>query len=135
MIAHRRTTGNAEAAKTFTVKLDKTPPAISGMPGVGCEIWPPNHKLVLVATVAANDGLSGLASFNTNVASSEPASPGQSDTMTTGSGLDPRAISLRAERLGNGPGRIYTLSATAKDLAGNSTTAVVTCTVPLDKDQ
>ena len=125
--------GNAETAKTFTVKLDKTPPAISGMPGVGCEIWPPNHKLVLVATVAANDGLSGLASFNTSVTSSEPASPGQSDMMTAGSGLAPRAISLRAERLGSGPGRVYTLSASATDLAGNATTAVATCTVPHDQ--
>ena len=103
------------------------------MPAAGCEIWPANHKFVAVATVAAQDGLSGLASFNTNVTSSEPASPGQSDMMTTGSGLAPRAISLRAERLGNGPGRVYTLSATATDLAGNATTAVATCTVPHDQ--
>ena len=35
--------------------------------------------------------------------------------------------------LGNGPGRVYTLSATATDLAGNATTAVATCTVPHDQ--
>jgi hypothetical protein len=125
--------GNDESAKTFTVRLDKTPPSISGMPAAGCQIWPANHKLVAVATVAAQDGLSGLASINTNVTSSEPASAGQSDMVTTGSGLAPRAISLRAERLGSGPGRTYTISASATDLAGNATTAVAICTVPHDQ--
>jgi hypothetical protein len=125
--------GNVESAKSLTVQLDKTPPSISGMPAAGCRIWPANHKFVAVATVAAQDGLSGLASFNTNVTSSEPASPGQSDIMIAGSGLAPRAISLRAERLGNGPGRVYTLSASATDLAGNAATAVATCAVPHDQ--
>jgi hypothetical protein len=125
--------GNVEAAKTLVVRLDKTPPSFSGMPAAGCDIWPPNNKLVKVATVAAQDGLSGLASFNTDVASSEPASPGQSDATTTGTGLDPRTISVRATRLGNGPGRTYTLSASATDRAGNVTTAVATCVVPHDQ--
>jgi hypothetical protein len=125
--------GNVESAKTLVVQLDKTPPSISGMPANGCEIWPPNHKLVKVATVATQDGLSGLASFGTGVTSSEPPSPGQSDTVTTGSGLDLRTISLRAERLASGQGRVYTLSASATDLAGNAATAVATCNVPHDQ--
>ncbi len=125
--------GNVETAKTLVVQLDKSPPSLSGMPADGCNVWPPNNKLVTVATVSAQEGLSGLSSFNTEVASSEPAAPGQSDTMTAGSGLDPRTISVRAERLGNGPGRTYTLSASATDRAGNVTTAVATCVVPHDK--
>ena len=40
---------------------------------------------------------------------------------------------LRAERAGSGPGRTYTLTYTAKDVAGNSTTASCTVTVPHDK--
>jgi hypothetical protein len=127
--------GNVEAAKTLVVQLDKTPPSLSGMPAAGCEIWPPNNKLVNVATVVAQNGLSGLSSFNTNVASSEPAAPGQSDTVTTGTGLAPRTISVRATRLGNGPGRTYTISASATDRAGNAATAVATCVVPHDRGQ
>jgi len=123
--------GNVEAGKSLTVQLDKTPPSISGMP-TGCEIWPPTNKLVQVATVSVQDTLSGVASFNTEVTSSEPAAPGQSDTTTTGSGLGARTISVRAERLAGGSGRIYTLSAQATDLAGNVATAVATCTVPHD---
>ena len=125
--------GNVETAKTLVVQLDKTPPSLSGMPAAGCAIWPPNNKLVIVATVVAQDGLSGLTSFNTGVASSEPARQGQVDTVTTGTGLDPRIISVRATRLGNGPGRTYTLSASAADRAGNVTTAVATCVVPHDQ--
>src|SRR5207248_2668278 len=53
--------GNREDTKTLTVKIDKTLPVISGLPAPGCTIWPPNHKLVQVATVMAADALSGLA--------------------------------------------------------------------------
>src|SRR5207245_746305 len=34
--------GNQEAAKTLTLKIDKTPPAISGLP-IACTLSPPNH--------------------------------------------------------------------------------------------
>ena len=42
-------------------------------------------------------------------------------------------VQLRAERLGTLGDRIYTLTATAKDLAGNTATAKATCTVPHDQ--
>jgi hypothetical protein len=43
------------------------------------------------------------------------------------------AVSLRAERLGSGPGRVYTVTATAKDQADNVTTATASCTVAHDR--
>ena len=56
------TNGVGQAASApITIKLDQTPPVISGMPAFGCSLWPPNHKLVQVATVTAADALSGLA--------------------------------------------------------------------------
>src|SRR5262249_53424917 len=39
----------------ITIKVDKTPPAISGMPAAGCSLWPPTNQLVRVATVTATD--------------------------------------------------------------------------------
>ena len=45
--------------------------------------------------------------------------------------LDTR-ISLRAERSGSGPGRTYTLTYRATDLAGNVATAIATVIVPHD---
>jgi hypothetical protein len=120
--------GNAETPRTLRIVIDRTGPIINGMPGASCNLWPPNHKMVTVATVTAADGASGLASFNVTAASNEAADP--SDIAITGTGTAPRTVALRAERLGNGSGRVYTVTATATDIAGNTTTAVATCTVP-----
>jgi hypothetical protein len=120
----------------ITVKVDKTPPAISGLPAAGCSLWPPNHKLVQVATVAATDPLSGLVhdSLKVTAASNEPSSdPNNPETVITPNGSGGFIIQLRADRLGSGHGRIYTINATAMDNAGNSTAATATCTVPHDK--
>jgi hypothetical protein len=46
--------------------------------------------------------------------------------------IDDHHIRLRAERSGNGTGRIYTLTITAMDAAGNTTTATTTVSVPHD---
>jgi hypothetical protein len=126
--------GNAEAPKSFAVRIDKTAPTIIGLPAQ-CSVWPPNHKFVQVALVAASDLLSGLSSFNTNVVSNESSIPGEADSMTVGTGLGRRTISVRAERTGEGAGRIYVISAIATDAAGNTATASANCVVPHDHDQ
>jgi endonuclease/exonuclease/phosphatase family metal-dependent hydrolase len=125
--------GNAESTKTLIVRLDKTPPSIAGMPGAGCSLWPPNHKLVEVATVRATDGLSGMDAFDVAGSSNEPEGKNGPDIVITGSGLEARVVQLRAERLGNGNGRVYSLTATASDQAGNTGTAAATCTVSHDQ--
>jgi len=53
---------------------------------------------------------------------------GQVDTQVSGSGTN-RVVTLRAARLGTAD-RIYTVTATATDAAGNTTTSVATCVVP-----
>jgi 6-phosphogluconolactonase len=125
--------GNVESPNTLTVKIDKTPPTISGLPAPGCTLSPPNHKFVQVATVTAADSLSGLASFNVTGTSNQPMNPNDPDIIITGSGLGPRVIQLRDERLGKGADRVYTLNATATDMAGNTATSVATCIVPHDQ--
>jgi hypothetical protein len=42
-------------------------------------------------------------------------------------------VQLRAERAGGGVGRVYTLDASATDIAGNVATTQATCTVPHDQ--
>jgi hypothetical protein len=118
------------------IKIDQTPPVISGMPGAGCSLWPPDHKLVQVATVTATDALSGLApgSLRVSATSSEPSSdPNDPQIVITPNGSGGFTVQLQADRLGSGNGRVYTLNATAMDNAGNSATATATCTVPHDK--
>jgi len=122
--------GNVEPTKSVVVRIDKTSPTIAGMPAPGCTLAPPKHQLVQVANVTAADALSGIASLSVTAVSNEPDSG-------TGGGDDPGdivinggAVQLRAERAPAGKGRVYTITATAMDVAGNSATAVATCSVP-----
>jgi len=126
--------GNISTPASKIINIDRTPPVLAGIPAPGtCTLWPPNHSMVNVATVSASDALSSPASFDVTGTSNEPPDPGEIDIVITGTGLGPRSIQLRAERLGTGTGRIYTLTATATDRAGNSATRTFTCTVPHDQ--
>ena len=124
-----------ETPQGKTINIDQTPPSISGMPAPGCTLWPPNGKMVPVATVTAADALSGLvpASFQVRGTSNEPA--GAPEVSITPNGSGGYVIALQADRLGTGTGRIYMLTATATDAAGNAATVTSTCTVLHDKGQ
>ena len=93
---------NSETPRKFTIKIDRSPPTMSGLPSSVCTLWPLNERMVQVATVAAADALSGIASFDVRASSNEPAGPISPDTLVAGNGLQPRVIQLRAERLGSG---------------------------------
>jgi virginiamycin B lyase len=120
------------ATKLITIKIDQTPPAISGMPGPDCSIWPPSHKMVQVAAVTAGDALSGIAggSFKVTGSSNEPPSGPQISIVQSAGAY---AVALLAERSSDGTGRVYTLRAVANDQAGNTATVNATCTVPHDQ--
>jgi hypothetical protein len=143
---------------SVTIKIDQTLPAISGMPPAGCTFRSEDHKFVRVAIVTAADRLSGMASFTVTGTSNEPSDSNDSDDIRIrGSGLDPREVYLRANDLeGNRKDglqdqdngrehekeyhaeknpKIYTLTATASDLAGNSATAVAVCTVKRHREE
>ena len=117
-----------------TVKLDRTRPVISGMPvGTECSLSPASRQLVRVATVTATDALSGLApgSLQVTGTSNEPSSdPNNPQIVVTPNGSGGFDVQLQADRLASGHGRVYSLSATAMDNAGNSSTVTATCTVP-----
>lgn len=113
------------------------PPAvISGMPGSGCSLWPPNGKLVQVASVTASDAVGGIlpGSFTVTGTSNEPQTdPDTPEIVITPNGAGGFNVQLQAARLGTGTGRIYTLTASATNSAGVTTTSTVTCTVPHDQ--
>jgi phosphodiester glycosidase len=126
--------GNEETARTLDVKIDTVPPVVSGLPAEGCTLGPPNHKLQPVAVLRASDATSGIArgSFQVNATSNEPIDP--SDVVVTEDGSGGLIVELRAERSGGSTsGRVYRLSVTAQDLAGNAVIRTATCTVLHDR--
>jgi hypothetical protein len=125
--------GNSASATMSGINIDTTPPSVvcNVTPNV---LWPPNNKLVAVnATVTATDSLSGSAGFNLlSVTSSEPNS-GQGDIQGFAQGSPSVAGQLRAQRLGSGSGRIYTVTYGATDRAGNSAACTTSVAVPHDQ--
>jgi hypothetical protein len=118
-----------------TVKIDKTPPVISGMPGSGCTLQPPDGRLVPVALVSAKDNLSGLipGTLVVNATSSQSGANNLADPdiVIAPDGKGDIVVQLRAELPGSHSGPItYTVNATATDRAGNRTNATATCIEP-----
>src|SRR5579872_1597506 len=130
-------TGNLGNNAFFDVRLDKTPPSISGMP-VPCmvRINPGEvgeEKRIIVATVSASDALSGLAEFNVEAYGDEGHS-NPFDVDITGSALGPRTVELTArggERPEHDQDRAFHLRAHARDVAGNVASQDVACAVVL----
>ena len=104
------------------------------MPPQPCTLWPPNLKLVQVADVTAKASVSGLApgSLVVGASSNEPTGPTGPDTVITPDGSGGFIVQLRADRLGTGNGRVYTIQAKAASNAGNATAATAICTAPLN---
>src|SRR5439155_16532562 len=96
--------------------------------------WPPNHKMVDITVdyrVLDNCGPVRLA---LNVASNEAIDgTGDGHTAPDWQVADEHHVQLRAERAGNGSGRVYTIGITAVDSANQSATQSVTVRVPHDR--
>ncbi|MGE5295553.1 MAG: hypothetical protein ACM3VT_12050 [Solirubrobacterales bacterium] len=127
---------NPAVTETVTVTLhDTTAPTLSANPSVGM-LWPPNHQLIPVtiwATTEDNGG--GAPVLTANVQCNEV--DGDTDLDWYVDSIDGTAgtisLRLRAERTGSGDGRVYTVSITATDGSGNSSSATVDIRVPHDR--
>ncbi len=111
--------------------LDATPPVlnVSVTPNT---LWPANHKYVTVkATVSLSDNVDQNPTLIlVSVTSNEPDRVNKGDKPNDIVILDDFTFKLRAERLGTGMGRVYTITYLATDAQGNSTIATATVTVP-----
>jgi len=109
------------------IRLDKTPPKVT-LSATPSTLWPPNGKMVGVTiNGSATDKLSGIDTVTFNVVDSY----GTCQPTLTGFGS---TIQLEAARNGNDKNdRTYTITAIAKDKAGNQTVASTTVTVSHDQ--
>jgi glycosidase len=123
--------GNASALASLVVKIDTAGPVVSGASASPSVLSPPNHKMNNVSvSYNATDNLSGVA-CTLGVVSNEPVNgTGDGDTAPDWLILDAHHVQLRAERSGTGSGRVYTVTITCADAAGNTSARAVTVTVP-----
>ena len=101
-------------------------------------LWSPNHKYVEVhATVTASDNFDTDPTITLiSVTSNEPDDAdgkGDGETVDDIVIVDDFNFLLRAERAGNGSGRVYTITYSVIDDCGNETIQSATVTVPKSK--
>jgi hypothetical protein len=120
---------------SVTIKIDKTPPVISGMPGAGCSVSTNDDgdhgNLVKIATVSAADALSGLAPGSlkvTGVSNRPPKDQDKPQIVITPNGSGGFVVRVRAADDSEDRPRVFTLTATVSDLAGNTATVTGACT-------
>jgi len=132
--------GNTATCPSRVTVQDTVPPGleVSVDPQV---LWPPDHRLVPVEVATDVEDVCdpGAPALLVSVASSEPDDvPDGGDGRTTGDvadagiGSPDGRISLRAERLAEGPGRTYSMTYEATDASGNRTRRTTLVTVPRD---
>jgi hypothetical protein len=137
-------TGNAAEQVVRTVIVQDTiPPDFKSLYAEPDLLWPPNHRLVPVNfhvdVVDICDPEPSVVL--TSVTSNEPDDARERgdghtkwDIQGVHTGMPDFSILLRAERLGKGDGRIYSITYSATDDSGNLATGESTVTVPHDAD-
>jgi YVTN family beta-propeller protein len=120
--------GNVEPAKSLTIRIEAAPaPAFSASVSVWPPVlWPPDRRFDAVqAQVKSKNAVGRVRIKSVSVASDESVGRNSPDWIVKGS-----SVKLRAERDDRGNGRVYTLTYTLVDEAGNTTRAVDTVKVP-----
>jgi hypothetical protein len=119
--------GNVEQTKSIQFKVDKTAPTLSVALDKST-IWPPNHTMVpVIATLSATDDGAGIESVVLTSITSDKPDSGLGD-IHADFGTPSTTFSVRAEK-----DRVYTVTFTATDKAGNKTVKTATVTVPHDQ--
>jgi len=117
------------------VNPDREPPRlnVSVTPNT---LWPPNHQMVEIkVNTQVSDNIDPNPTVTlTSITSNEGQNVKGDGNTSTDIEIKPDGrIFLRAERSGNGSGRVYTLTYTARDAAGNTTQATAQVSVAQNK--
>ncbi|WP_342044850.1 OmpL47-type beta-barrel domain-containing protein [Bacillus sp. OTU530] len=134
--------GNVEKEKSVEVNIDQTAPTFEVILDKNT-LWSPNHKMVKInATIRPGEEVSGLETIVlTSITSNEVLQPNDIQNAAYNVPLKnfTDSFELRAERNGNEDknksGRIYTITYTATDKAGNVAVQTATVTVPHDQSE
>ena len=124
---------NNTATCSFTITVnDVEPPVIHDLLVTPPVLWPPNHQMKNVnVNYTSTDNCPGPITCRITVTSDEPEDgTGDGDTAPDWELIDDHHIKLRAERAGNGDGRVYSVTVTCTDQYSNSSSGTKTVLVP-----
>lgn len=125
--------GNSSTCSSVVKVQDTTPPSIASVTANPNTLWPPNHTLVPVTVaVSVHDTCDpNPTCVITSITSNEsPTGKGSGNTSPDYQVTGPLSANLRAERDGNGSGRVYTIAVQCTDHSNNTSQGTTTVTVP-----
>ncbi len=118
----------SDAICNFTVTVaDNEAPVITNVSVNPEDLGVPDHKMRdITVSYTTSDNCTGVVTKSLSVTSNEPTN-GNSDGNTSADWQveGEHAVKLRAERAGSGSGRVYTITITAQDAAGNTSSTPV----------
>jgi hypothetical protein len=136
VLAARASDRGGETFLDFEVTAN-LPPDCASVTTDTATLWPPNHDLHTVTAVGGSDPDGETVSLAvTSVTQDEPLDDsGDAATMPDADrdGQPANTVRLRAERSGNGDGRVYRLTVVATDSAGASCSTTLSIGVPHDR--
>jgi len=120
----------ASALQQFAINNGYSPIDCSKATPSVSVIWPPSHRMVPVGIngIVDSDGSAFTVAIAT-IEQDEPLGPQEID----GSGIGTPTAEVRAERDGDGNGRIYQIGFSATDTSGGACTGSVLVSVPHDQ--
>jgi hypothetical protein len=122
--------GGGQDALITKLAAVNSPPECTAATATPGTLWPPNHRLVLVAIQGVTDPDGDPVTIQiTGITQDEPLSGNTPDAT----GLGSATAQVRAERAGGADGRVYHLTFTATDSQGASCAGTVTVCVPHDQ--
>ena len=127
--------GKSEGVDNIAFGPDnKAPDCSNGAPSAD-SLWPPNHKMANINVEGVVDPDADPVTINIDSIWQDEVVNGEGDGDTTpdGGGVGTDTAQVRAERSGQGDGRVYQIFYTASDDKGAECTSSVHVGVPHDK--
>ena len=125
----------SDSCEANVTVVDTIPPTITDITAMPDTLWPPNGKMVPVTLKVTGADVcdSTPACQITSVTSNEPGSAVPGDRWPDWKIIGAAGLELRAERLGKGNGRVYTITVECADASGNRSQGTVEIGVPHDR--
>jgi hypothetical protein len=126
--------GGVSPTRTIALTFNR-PPVCTDVRALGvANLWPPNHKLVLITLTGATDPDGNPLTYRIDgVTQDEKITGGGSgNTAFDAQRASGGSVYLRSERAGTGDGRVYTIAYTVTDNGGLSCSGTIDVAVPHD---